>query len=176
MVLAELVDPAVAGVTRAAECGPNHGQVVYWVMSRPVVAVLGGELECWVSFSPHAQRWLHVVSWCSPSQGVDLYAQRPRRCERDPASRCGGSAVDSLVYKYSYETIRVDWLRDHAVNFTRWQHRAVGVYCAQQHSLGLCWSVKVWLWFQIFTCSTFFSSLSQSSFDVYCWGSLDWVT
>jgi len=58
---------------------------VYRVMSRPVVAMLG-ELECWVTFSPHAQRWLHVVSWCSPSQDVGLYARRPRRCERDPTS------------------------------------------------------------------------------------------
>ena len=57
MVLAELVDPAVAG----GGWGPNHGQVVYRVMSRPVVAMLS-ELECWVTFSPHAQRWLHVVS------------------------------------------------------------------------------------------------------------------
>ena len=38
-------------------------------MPRPVVSVLG-ELECWVTFSPRAQRWLHVVSWCSPSLGV----------------------------------------------------------------------------------------------------------
>ena len=57
MVLAELVNPAVAGATTAAD----HGQVVYRVMSRPVVAMLG-ELECWMTFSPHAQRWLHVVS------------------------------------------------------------------------------------------------------------------
>ena len=75
-------------------CGPSHGQVVYRVMSRPVVAIMLGELECWVTFSPHDQRWLHVVSWCSPSQGVGLCARRPRRCERDPASGCGGSAVD----------------------------------------------------------------------------------
>ena len=42
-------------------CGPNRGQVVYRVMPRPVVSVLG-ELECWVTFSPRAQGWLHVVS------------------------------------------------------------------------------------------------------------------
>ena len=42
-------------------CGPNHGQVVYRLMPRPVVAMLG-ELECWATFSPHVQRWLHVIS------------------------------------------------------------------------------------------------------------------
>jgi len=42
-------------------CEPNRGQVVYRLMPRPVVSVLG-ELECCVTFSPHAQRWLHVVS------------------------------------------------------------------------------------------------------------------
>ena len=47
-------------------------------MPRPVVSVLG-ELECWVTFSPRARRWLHVVSWCSPSLGAGLYARRPRR-------------------------------------------------------------------------------------------------
>jgi len=35
-------------------CGPNHGQVVYRLMPRPVVSVLG-ELECWVTFSPRAR-------------------------------------------------------------------------------------------------------------------------
>jgi len=38
-------------------CGPNRGQVVYRLMPRPAVSVLG-ELECWVTFSPRAQRWL----------------------------------------------------------------------------------------------------------------------
>ena len=74
--------------------GPNRGQVVYRLMPRPVVSVLG-ELECWVTFSPRAQRWLHVVSWCSPSQGAGLYAQRPCHCEREPAGECGESAVDT---------------------------------------------------------------------------------
>jgi len=46
-------------------------------------------------FSPRAQRWLHVVSWCSPSLGAGLYVQRPRHCERDAANECGESAVDS---------------------------------------------------------------------------------
>ena len=41
--------------------GPNRGQVVYQLMPRPVVSVLG-ELECWVTFLPRAQRWLHVIS------------------------------------------------------------------------------------------------------------------
>ena len=49
MVLAELVDPAVAGATRAADPITVRSS---W-MSRPVVSMLG-ELECWVTFSPHA--------------------------------------------------------------------------------------------------------------------------
>jgi len=49
------------GCGGAQSCGPNHGQVVYRVMSRPVVSMLG-DLECWVTFSPRAQRWLQVVS------------------------------------------------------------------------------------------------------------------
>ena len=65
MVLVELVDPAVAGVTRAADPitvrSSSDVSTCSRVMSRPVVAMLG-ELECWVTFSPHAQRWLHVVS------------------------------------------------------------------------------------------------------------------
>ena len=63
-------------------CGPNRGQVVYRLMPWLVVSVLG-ELECWgVTFSPGAQRWLHIVSRCSPSLGAGLYAQRPRHCEQ----------------------------------------------------------------------------------------------
>ena len=57
--------PDVVGRSSGCEddqsCGPNRGQVVYRLMPRPVVSVLG-ELECWVTFSPRAQRWLHVVS------------------------------------------------------------------------------------------------------------------
>jgi len=61
MVLAELVDSAVAGATRAADPITVRSSTDYRVMPRPVVSMLG-ELECWVTFSPRAQRWLHVVS------------------------------------------------------------------------------------------------------------------
>ena len=54
MVLAELVDSAVAGATRAADPITVRSSTDYRVMPRPVVSMLG-ELECWVTFSPRAQ-------------------------------------------------------------------------------------------------------------------------
>ena len=45
MVLAELVDPAVAGATRAADP----------IAVRSSVVAMLGELECWVTFSPLRQ-------------------------------------------------------------------------------------------------------------------------
>ena len=55
-------------------CGPNRGQVVYRLMPRSVVSVLG-ELECWVTFSPvvtgsGASFLVHLV--CSVPQGSVL--------------------------------------------------------------------------------------------------------
>jgi len=85
------------GVGRSSGCEddqsskPNRGQVVYRLMPRPVVSVLG-ELECWVTFSPRAQRWLHFTSSPDP---LHHWAYRPVRADSGETVSSPSSGTES---------------------------------------------------------------------------------
>ena len=67
-------------------------------MSRPVVSVLG-ELECLVTFSPRAQRWLHVYSTSHPtfsSLDDDSVATLVHVCVTSRVDYCGNLLIGSL--------------------------------------------------------------------------------